>query len=126
MKKTGARPSNVDDYIAAAAPDARPKLTELRACIREAAPAAKEELKWGHPAYSARRILVLFAVHRKHIGFHPTPSAIAAFAQQLSRYQTSTGTIQFPLDHPLPLPLIRKITKFRVREEQEKDAKWKP
>jgi uncharacterized protein YdhG (YjbR/CyaY superfamily) len=97
----------------------------MRACIRKAAPGAKESLKWGMPAFSDRRILVIFAGFKHHIGFYPTPSAVKAFAKDLRRFNTAKGSIQFPLEKPLPLPLIRKITAFRVRESFEQDKKWR-
>ena len=77
------------------------------------------------PAYSYERILVTFAVFKNHIGFYPTPSAVEAFAKSLTKYKTATGSIQFPLDQPLPLSLITKITKFRVKQSVEEDIKWK-
>ncbi len=97
----------------------------MRACIRTAVPGAKESLKWGMPAFSYRRILVTFAAFTHHIGFYPTPSAVKAFAKNLSRFKTAKGSIQLPLERPLPLPLIRKITAFRVRESNEQDIKWR-
>lgn len=97
----------------------------MRACIRKAAPGAKESLKWGMPAFSYRRILVTFAAFKHHIGFYPTPLAVRAFANDLRKFATAMGSIQFPLDKPLPLPLIRKITAFRVRESIEQDKKWR-
>jgi len=86
---------------------------------------AVESLKWGMPAYSYRRILVTFAAFKHHIGFYPTPSAMKAFANDLAKFATAKASIQFPLEKPLPLPLIRKITAFRVRESIEKDRKWR-
>jgi uncharacterized protein YdhG (YjbR/CyaY superfamily) len=77
------------------------------------------------PAYSYRRILVMFGAFQHHIGFYPTPSAVRAFAKRLTKYKTATGSIQFPLDQPLPGTLITAITKFRVKELNEKDGKWK-
>jgi len=118
-------PKTITEYIEAAPKEAREKLREVRACILEAAPGAKESLKWGMPAFSYRRILVTFAAFKHHIGFYPTPSAVKAFARNLSRFKTAKGSIQFPLEKPLPLPLIRKITAFRVRESNEEDRKWK-
>ena len=97
----------------------------MRSCIRKAAPGAEEGLKWGMPAFSYQRILVTFAAHKHHIGFYPTPSAVSAFAKDLSKFATARGSIQFPLDKPLPLALIRKITAFRVRESTEQDKKWR-
>ena len=105
--------------------EARKKLREMRECIRAAAPGAKESLKWGLPAFSYQRILVTFAAFKHHIGFYPTPSAVKAFGKDLSNFVTADASIQFPLDKPLPLPLIRKITAFRVRESIEEDRKWR-
>jgi uncharacterized protein YdhG (YjbR/CyaY superfamily) len=120
-----ARPKSITEYIDAAPQEAQKKLREMQACIRKSAPGATESLKWGMPAFSYRRILVTFAAHKTHIGFYPTPSAVSAFATELSKFVTAKGSIQFPLEKPLPLPLIRKITAFRVRESIEKDEKWK-
>jgi len=119
------KPKTIAEYINAAPKETREKLREMRACIREAAPGAKESLKWGMPAFSSRRILVMFAAFKHHIGFYPTPSAVKAFAKNLSQFKTAKGSIQFPLEKPLPLPLIRKITLFRVRESEEEDRKWR-
>jgi uncharacterized protein YdhG (YjbR/CyaY superfamily) len=120
-----AKPGTVAEYISSAPREVQKKLKEMRACIRAAAPGAAESLKWGMPAFSYRRILVTFAGHKNHIGFYPTPSAVKAFAKDLGDYSTAKGSIQFPLDKPLPLSLIRKITAFRVRESIEEDGKWK-
>jgi uncharacterized protein YdhG (YjbR/CyaY superfamily) len=125
MPAKRSRPTSIDDYIAAAPQDAQKKLREIRACIRKAAPGAQEGLKWSMPSFSYRRILVMFALHKTHIGFYPTPSAVKAFARELSKYAFAKGSIQFPLVKPLPLPLIRKITAFRVKESVEQDGKWR-
>ena len=119
------RPKTIDEYIRAAPREAQKKLREMHACIRAAAPGAKEGLKWGMPAFSYRRILVTFAGFEKHIGFYPTPSAVTAFAEELSKFSTAKGSIQFPLEKPLPLSLVRKITAFRVKESVEQDKKWR-
>jgi uncharacterized protein YdhG (YjbR/CyaY superfamily) len=119
------RPQSVAEYIDAAPAEAKKKLREMRACIRASAPNAKEGLKWGMPAFSYRRILVTFAAFQYHVGFYPTPSAVSAFAKDLKKFATRKGSIQFPLDKPLPLSLIRKITTFRVRESVEQDKKWR-
>lgn len=120
------KPETIEEYIDAAPGGAQEKLRQMHECIRAAAPGAKEALKWSMPSYSYQRILVTFAVFRNHIGFYPTPSAVKAFAKNLSKYKTAKGSIQFPLDQPLPLSLITKITKFRVKESLEGDALWKP
>ena len=113
------------EYINSASKKAQKKLREMRACIRAAAPGAKEGLKWGMPAYSHRRILVTFAAFEHHIGFYPTPAAVKAIAKELSKFTTASASIQFPLEKPLPLSLIRKITAFRVKESIERDGKWR-
>jgi len=123
MPPKKARPKTITEYINDAPKEARRKLREMRACIRKSAPGAQESLKWGMPAFSYRRILVTFAAFKHHIGFYPTPSAVKAFAKDLSKFATATGSIQFPLEKPLPL--VRKITAFRVRESIEKDRKWR-
>jgi len=125
MTPDKARPKTITAYIDAAPREARTKLREMRACIRKAAPGAQESLKWGMPAFSYRRILVTFAAFKHHIGFYPTPSAVSAFAKDLAKFATARGSIQFPLEKPLPLPLIRKITAFRVQESIEQDKKWR-
>jgi uncharacterized protein YdhG (YjbR/CyaY superfamily) len=125
MTPRRARPTSITEYINGAPKEAQKKLREMRACIRKAAPGAEEGMKWGMPAFSYRRILVTFAAHKNHIGFYPTPSAVKAFAKDLSKLHTARGSIQFPLEKPLPLPLIRKITAFRVRESLEQDRKWR-
>jgi uncharacterized protein YdhG (YjbR/CyaY superfamily) len=125
MTPKKARPKSITEYINAAPKEAQKKLRQMRACIRTSAPGAKESLKWGMPAFSYGRILVTFAAFKDHIGFYPTPSAVKAFANDLSKFATASASIKFPLEKPLPLPLIRKITAFRVRESIEKDRKWR-
>ena len=125
MTPKKASPKSITEYINAAPKEAQKKLREMRGCIRTSAPGAKESLKWGMPAFSYRRILVTFAAFKHHIGFYPTSSAVKAFANDLSKFATAGASIQFPLEKPLPLTLIRKITAFRVRESIEKDRKWK-
>ncbi len=120
-----ARPRSITEYINAAPKEARKPLRDMRACIRKAAPGATESLKWGMPAFSYQRILVTFAAFKHHIGFYPTPSAVSAFSKELAKFVTAKGSIQFPLGKPLPLPLIRRITAFRVRESIEEDGKWR-
>lgn len=125
MRAKKARPASVAEYIDAFPAEAKKKLREMRACIRASAPGAAEELKWGMPAYSYRRILVIFGGFKHHIGFYPTTSAMRAFAKDLTGFATAKGSIQLPLAKPLPLALVRKITRFRVKECLEADKKWK-
>ncbi len=119
------KPTTIEEYIDAAPEEVQQKLFQMHECICAAAPGATEGLKWSMPAYSYDRILVTFAVFKNHIGFYPTPSAVKAFAKSLVKYKTAEGSIQFPLDKPLPLELISRITKFRVQESLTGDAKWK-
>jgi len=125
MNSKKARPKTITEYINAAPKAARMKLRQMRVCIRASAPGAKESLKWGMPAFSYQRILVTFAAFEHHVGFYPTPSAVKTFANDLRKYATASASVRFPLDKPLPLSLIRKITAFRVRESVEEDGKWR-
>ena len=119
------KPTTIDEYIHAAPAAVQEKLWELHGCILAAATGAKEDLKWNMPAYSYQKILVTFAVFKHHIGFYPMPSAIQAFAKNLTKYKTAQGSVQFPLDQPLPLALIRKIVLCRVKESKEGVIKWR-
>ena len=125
MAPPKASPQTVVEYINAAPKEARQKLREMRKCIRSAAPGAVENLKWRMPAYSYQRILVMFAAFKHHISLFPTALAVRTFAKELKQFKTSPGTVQFPLDQPLPLALIRKITAFRVKDSLKKDGKWR-
>jgi len=125
MTSRKAQPKSIAEYIDAAPKEAQKKLREMLACIRKAAPGAEEGLKWGMPAFSYQRILVTFKAFKHHIGFYPTPSAVKVFAKELAKFKTASASIQFPLDKPLPLALIRKITAFRVKESLQEDAKWR-
>lgn len=125
MDKMTPKPTTISSYISSAPKDAQKKLREMRTIIKVAAPGAMESLKWSMPAFSYKRILVTFAAFKRHIGFYPTPSPIKHFKKDLSKYKTSLGGIQFPLDKPLPIALIKKITRFRLKELNSKDRKWK-
>ncbi|HNP23320.1 MAG TPA: DUF1801 domain-containing protein [Panacibacter sp.] len=119
------KPKTIEEYIDLAPEATKERLWQMHECILSAAPGAEQGLKWGMPAYSYSRILVTFAVFKNHIGFYPTPSAILKFAKDLAKYHKAESSVQFPHDKPLPLTLIKKITRFRVKESQQNDAKWK-
>lgn len=119
------KPKTIEEYIYASPAEVQEKLWKLHECIRVATSGATEGLKWSMPAYSYQKILVTFAVFKKHIGFYPMPSAIKAFAKVLTKYKTAEGSVQFPLDKPLPLPLIKKIVRFRIKENKEGTIKWR-
>lgn len=116
MKANPTVVQNVDQYISSFPKDTQKLLKQLRTTIKKAAPEADEVISYQMPAYNFYGRLVYFAAYEKHIGFYPMPSAIENFKNELSTYNTSKGTVQFPLDKPLPLPLITKITSFRVKE----------
>jgi uncharacterized protein YdhG (YjbR/CyaY superfamily) len=118
MKKNIA--SDVDSYIAGFPPKVQVMMRKLRTCIRKAAPAAEESISYMMPAYKLNGPLVYFGGYEKHIGFYPTGSGIVPFQKEISVYKHSKGAVQFPLDQPLPLPLIEKMVKFRVKENLTK------
>jgi len=110
--------SPVDEYIKSAPEDVRDKLGKIRQTIKAAAPNVKEKIGYGIPTFTHHGNLVHFAAFKSHIGFYPRPSAIGAFKKELSKYESGKGTLRFPLDKPLPLALITKIVKFRVKENE--------
>jgi uncharacterized protein YdhG (YjbR/CyaY superfamily) len=129
MKNSTASIASMDEYIAGFPEDIQKKLQEVRATIKTAAPDAKEIISYQVPTFFLFGNLVHFAATKNHISFFPTPSGVEAFIDELSQYSTSKGTIRFPLDNPLPLDLIRRITIFRVVENlkraEEKNKKEK-
>lgn len=118
MKKTEI-PRNIDEYIAGCPEHVQEKLHELRATIIKAAPGVEEKISYQMPAFTLNGILVYFAAQTRHIGFYPTSSGVKAFMQELGSYKTSKGTIQFPLDKPLPVELITRIVRFRIMENSD-------
>jgi len=111
----------IDEYIAGFPKNVRDVLEEIRRVIRESAPKAGETISYGIPTFDLnRRHLVHFAAYKNHVGFYPTSSGIKAFKKELSPFKTSKGTVQFPLDKPIPFDLVTKIVKFRVKENESK------
>ncbi|MFN2282108.1 MAG: iron chaperone [Anaerolineales bacterium] len=106
----------VNDYIAGFPPDVQHKLTLLRNLIQDLAPEASEKISYGMPTFYLHENLVHYAAYAKHIGFYPTPSGITHFEKELSPYKHAKGSVQFPLDQPLPTDLIERIVRFRVEE----------
>ncbi len=112
---------SIDEYMLALPEKERHILNELRQTIRKAAPNATGAISYGIPTFKLNgKNLVHFAVFHSHYSFFPTSSGVEAFKKELKEYKTSKGTIQFPLDKPLPLGLIEKIVKFRVKENNNK------
>jgi uncharacterized protein YdhG (YjbR/CyaY superfamily) len=107
---------SVDEYIRGFPRATQKQLRTLRAEIRKLAPEANETFSYGIPTFKLKGNLVHFAGYETHIGFYPTSSPVKVFAKELAKYETSKGTIRFPIDKPLPLPLIRKIVRYRLKE----------
>lgn len=112
--------ATIDEYIAQFPADVGEKLQKLRAVIKEAAPEATEKISYQMPTFYLNGNLVHFAAYAHHIGFYPVPSGIEAFKEELSAYKGAKGSVQFPLDKPLPYELISRIVKFRAEENMKK------
>ena len=111
----------VDEYIKESPRSVRDVLQELRRVISESAPEAKETMSYGIPTFDLNgRHLVHFAAFKNHIGFYPTSSGVEAFKKELSKFKGGRGTVQFPLDEPIPFDLVRRITLFRVKENSKR------
>ena len=111
----------IDDYMETFPKDIQEILQTIRQTIKKAAPEAEEVISYKMPAFKQKGILVWFAAFKNHVGFFPKVNAIKKFEKELLKYETSKGTIRFPLDKKIPLSLISKITKFRVKEELGKN-----
>ncbi len=117
------KPLNVDEYIAGFPLPVQTRLNTLRAAVIKAASDAQEVISYGMPAYKQNGMLLYFAAHNNHIGFYPMGSGIEAFKEEISSYKSAKGSVQFPLDKPLPVALIKRIVKFRVEKNKEKLVK---
>jgi|WetSurMetagenome_2_1015567.scaffolds.fasta_scaffold28533_4 uncharacterized protein YdhG (YjbR/CyaY superfamily) len=116
------RVESIDEYIAQFEPQVQAVLQDLRTLIRETAPAAAEKISYRMPTFHLHGNLVYFAAWKRHVGFYPTSSAVAAFASELTAYARAKGSIRFPLDEPLPVDLIRRMVEFRVAENSARAA----
>lgn len=119
MEESKAGFGSIDEYIATFPTSTQEILEELRAVIKAAAPEAKEKISYQMPTFDLKGNLVHFAAFKNHIGFYPTPSGIEKFKTELSVYKNAKGSVQFPIDQPLPLELVVQIVKFRVAENLE-------
>lgn len=111
--------SNIDQYISEFPEDVQNRLQQIRATIQKSAPDAVEAISYQMPTFKLNGNLVHFAAFSKHIGFYPAPQGIEQFKEELSQYKGAKGSVQFPLDQPLPLDLIEKIVKYRVLKTLE-------
>jgi uncharacterized protein YdhG (YjbR/CyaY superfamily) len=112
--------TTIDDYILAQEPEAQEILTKIRKLIKKLAPSAEEKICYGIPTFKLKRNLVHFAAFKTHIGFYPTASGTRFFQEKLAGFKHGKGSIQFPIDQPIPYKLIEEITKFRINEELTK------
>ncbi len=120
MQNEAGLPKNIDAYIAGFPADIQVILGKIRSTIRDAAPDAVETINYAMPTFTLKGNLVHFAAYKSHIGFYPAPSGIEKFKDEISKYKWAKGSVQFPLDKPVPYDLIRKIVLFRVEENLEK------
>jgi uncharacterized protein YdhG (YjbR/CyaY superfamily) len=114
--------ANVDEYISDFPKEVQKLLSDVRIAIRKAAPKAEEMISYQMPAYKYHGVLVYFAGYKKHIGFYPTASGVSSFKKELSIYKGAKGSVQFPIDKPMPVQLIKKIVAFRVKDNLEREA----
>lgn len=119
MKLSNNTFTGIEEYISKFPKDIQKILRQIRATIKKAAPKSVEVISYGMPTFKQNKVLVYFAVNKNHIGFYPTANPIKVFSKELESLKTSKGAIQFPLDEKIPLTLISKITKFRVKEDLE-------
>ena len=120
--KTTTIPQSIDEYIAGFPSETQQVLEQVRATIRAAAPEAQETISYAMPTYKLKGVLVYFAAFKNHIGFYATPTGNVAFAEEIAGYKVGKGSIQFPLNKPMPLELITKMVQFRAQENLEKAA----
>ena len=111
---------DIDSYIIAQPIEVRGRLEAIRQAIKSAAPMAEEVISYNMPAFKLHGMLVYFAAFKYHIGFYPLTTAISKFQKELSVYKGAKGSVQFPLDKPVPITLIKNIIKFRAKENIEK------
>jgi uncharacterized protein YdhG (YjbR/CyaY superfamily) len=113
---------SIDEYHSMFPDHVAALLEDLRETIRQAAPKAEEVISYNMPAFKQHGVLVYYAAAKAHIGFYPTGSPVAVFKEELSKYKTSKGAIQFPIDGPIPKTLVKKIVKYRLAEDKENAA----
>jgi uncharacterized protein YdhG (YjbR/CyaY superfamily) len=120
MAKTKTTPKNFDEYVPHFPKEVQLLLRKMRQTIRKAVPKAEETISYGIPAFTLNGTLVWYAAFKKHIGFYPGASAIAAFKDELSAFKRAKGSVQFPVHKPLPLALVSRIVKFRAKQNLAK------
>jgi uncharacterized protein YdhG (YjbR/CyaY superfamily) len=116
-------PKNVDEYIAGAPKEVQSKLIELRAAIREAAPTAVESISYNMPYYDYKGRLAWFGLAKTHIGLYIRPPIVEEHKSELKGYETTKSTVRFPLDKQIPITLIKKLVKARMKKNDAENAK---
>lgn len=122
MEKTKVIPATVEQYFAAFPPEIKKRMQQLRKTIKAAAPKAEEVISYAMPGYKYFGMLVFFAGYKNHIGFYPGAGGVVEFFKELSSYKSAKGSVQFPHDRPIPFDVITRIVKFRVKQNEEKQA----
>jgi uncharacterized protein YdhG (YjbR/CyaY superfamily) len=120
MENNRSTAQNIDEYIAGFPAEVQEILQKIRSLIRAAAPQAQEAMNYSIPTFTLNGNLVHFAAFDKHIGFYPTPSGIEHFKHEIAIYKSAKGSVQFPLNQPMPYDLIRRMVEFRVQESLDK------
>ena len=123
MNNSSNKSKTIDEYIRTSPDEVQDLLKQMRAEIKKAAPKAEESINYGMPTLLLNGNLVHFAAMKGHLGFYPAPSGIEAFKKELEKYDTSKGCIRFKYNQPIPFPLVKKIVKFRVKENLANDKK---
>jgi len=123
MPMRGSTPKDIDEYIAAFAPEVQSILEAIRLVIKQAAPQAQEAMSYNIPSFRLNGTLVYFAAFKKHIGFYPPVRGDARLAKAIAPYSGEKGSLKFPLDEPIPYALIKRIVKLRVSQNSSKTAK---
>ena len=113
---------DINEYINSQSKETRDILVEMRTIIRKSAPEAEEKISYQMPTFYLHGNLVHFSACKNHIGFYPGPSGLKAFPDEVAAFKSSKGAVQFPYNKPLPLNLIKKIVRFRVKENMERFA----
>ena len=123
MSTDQSAPTTVDAYIAAFPPEVQAILHQIRQVIHETLPGLEETISYGMPTFTLNgKYLVYIAAHKKHIGLYPAPTGVEEFQEAVALYGGGKGTLKFPLDKPMPFDLIRRVARFRAKEQAEKAA----
>jgi uncharacterized protein YdhG (YjbR/CyaY superfamily) len=122
MKAKRVTPNDIDEYVAAFSSDIKERLEAIRTTIKKAAPLAEERISYQIPTFALHGNLVHFAAFTKHIGFYPGAAGVKAFTKELAAFETGKGSVQLPLDKPIPHALLTRIVKFRVQQNLRKAA----